>query len=257
VTPYDRSLLIKTLLLGCVAILLAAGVVVLTDEAHSTLGMRVARLATMAPALAVVAQASTLALAGHRGERRALESLGRGPWGVARGAMLAAWALGALAVLVLLLPVSDVSSLFPKPPVSSGWIAHGDALLSPEHGIRVTREGAIGFATTSKDASAFMGPSRFHAVGVVLTLAVVLPAWLVVPQSTQSKAFVAASALALTLLLLHAVAAERIPGAALPLVAAPLLLQLGLELSRSRQRLRFFRTILGQDALRVRTGARD
>lgn len=245
VTPYDRSLLIRTLLVGLVALLVATGIVMTTDEAHSTVGMRVARLCTMTPALAAVAQAATLSLARQRGEARALESLGLGPWGVARGAMLAAWLLGAVSVGLLLLPVSDVSSLFPAPPVARGWVPDGDAMLSSEHGIRITRDGAIGFASTAP-STGLLVPSRIQAMALVLPLALVLPAWLVIPGAVRSKVGVAAVALAATLLLLHAVAARRAPTIVLPLAALPLVVQLMLELGRSRRRLSFFRAILGQ-----------
>lgn len=245
-TPYDRSMLLRTLLVGLAAVLAATAIVLATDETHSTAAMRVARLCTMTPALAAVAQASTLTFARQRGESRALESLGEGPWGVARGAMLAAWLLGAVAVLLLLLPVSDVSSLFPRPPVSSGWVPEGGGMLSTEHGIRVMPDGSIGFATASPDSGDFLVPSRLQAVAVVLPLAIVLPAWLVIPRSARGKAFAFALALAATLLLLHAVAVRRVPTVALPLAALPLVVQLTAEVVRGRRRLRFYRTILGR-----------
>ncbi len=110
---FDRLLGRRCFGLSLLLLALALAVVLATDEAGSTVGQRAARLAVFAPAVAVVAERLVLSQARARGELVALAALGASPWSQARGAMVAAWAVGALSLLVLLSPLSDVRSLFP------------------------------------------------------------------------------------------------------------------------------------------------
>jgi hypothetical protein len=239
-------LLRRTLGASALTLALATGVVLITDESHSTAGMRLARLCALSPALAVLAQAAIVALARHRGELLALESLGASPWLAARGAMLGSWLVGAVAIGLLLTPFSDVRSLFPVPPVSSAWFRDGLLMLSPDHGLRVQTDGTIGFLSLADEAGVVPGPGRLEALCVVLPAVLVLPPWQLLPEHRVAKVVAVALTLAASLLVLHGAAAHRLATALLPLAILPILLQLLGHALRSRQQLRWFRSILGQ-----------
>lgn len=249
-TPHDSRLFWQTLGLAVVILGLVTGVVVMTDEVYSTAGMRVARLCAFSPLMAGVASASCLELARRRGELRALEALGASPWGAGWGALCAAWLFGVAMALTLLTPLVDVSSLFPEPPVSSGWLLQGDAFVEPARGIRVEADGRVEFIDKQSAPRAFLSPGGLEALAAVLPQALVLPPWLVAPIRMAGRAFGLGLTLALTLLALHAAALGRMPQLLLPLVAAPLGVQLALALEQSRMQVALFSAMLGRGARR-------
>jgi hypothetical protein len=245
-TPHDSLLFWRTLGGSLLLLGLVTGLVVATDEAYSTLGMRVARLCAFCPLIAAVAMASCLGLATRRGELRALSVLGASPWTAAFGALCAAWLFGAVAALILLTPLADVSSLFPAPPISSGWHWQGDAFVEPVRGIRVEADGAISFITQQDPTKSALVPGGLEALSAILPQALVLPPWLAAPLAPRARVFGLLLSLALTLLALHAVALGQLPRLLLPLVAAPLGAQLALSLERGQRQVTLFRTMLGR-----------
>lgn len=249
-TPHDSRLFWRTLGLCLVVLGLVTGIVVMTDEVYSTAQMRVARLCAFSPLIAGVASASSLALARRRGELRALAALGASPWGAGWGALCAAWLFGAVMALVLLTPLSDVSSLFPEPPVSSGWLLQGDAFVEPGRGIRVEADGRVAFIDKQTPPAAFLNPGGVEALAAVLPQALVLPPWLLAPLRNAARAVGLLLTLALTLLALHAAALGRMPQLLLPLVALPLGAQLALALERSRMQVALYSAMLGRGARR-------
>lgn len=245
-TPHDSLLFRRTLGGSLLLLVLVTGLVVATDEAYSTTGMRVARLCAFSPLIAAVAMGSCLGLATRRGELRALAVLGASPWTAAFGALCAAWLFGTVAALVLLTPLADVSSLFPAPPIDSGWHWRGDAFVEPLRGIRIDSTGAVSFIAERDRASEGLVPGRLEAVSAVLPQALVLPPWLAAPLALRARVWGLAFSLALTLLALHAVALGQIPRLLLPLVAAPLGAQLALSLERGQRQVALFRAMLGR-----------
>src|SRR6185503_19306495 len=164
---FDRLLARRTLAFTALAFAIAIGVTISTDEAYSTLGMRVARLCAFAPALSAIGAAVTLAQSRARGELRALEALGALPFRIARGPMVACWALGLIAALVLASPLSDVSSLFPALAAPAHWVLDRGALFDPVSGVRVLKDGSFELGTAAPALAAAFAPSGFVALLVV------------------------------------------------------------------------------------------
>ena len=117
--PFAWSLARRAAVVIAACACLAAVIVVTTDEATSTAGMRVARLAAMGPLLACLGVLAVCSHARLRGEIGALEALGMPPWEASRGAAVAGWAFSAVTLALLALPWVDPESLFPKfsPPI--------------------------------------------------------------------------------------------------------------------------------------------
>ncbi len=222
---FDRLLARRTLAFTALAFAIAIGVTISTDEAYSTLGMRVARLCAFAPALSAIGAAVTLAQSRARGELRALEALGALPFRIARGPMVACWALGLIAALVLASPLSDVSSLFPALAAPAHWVLDRGALFDPVSGVRVLKDGSLELGTAAPALAAAFAPSGFVALLVVVPLAVFLPPWTSAGLGFFSRLGVAFLALALTVVLLHAAAASRVHPAWLMSGALPIAAQ--------------------------------
>ena len=245
-TPHDSLLFWRTLAGALLLLALVTGVVVATDEAYSTFGMRVARLCAFCPLIAAVAMGSCLGLAAQRGELRALSVLGASPWTAAFGALCAAWLFGGVASLMLVTPLADVSSLFPAPPLSSGWHWQGDGFVEPARGIRVEADGAVSFIAQQHRTRQAMGPGGLEALSAILPQALVLPPWLAAPLVLRARVWALLLSLALTLVALHAIALGQLPRLLLPLVAAPLGAQLALSLERGQRQVTVFRAMLGR-----------
>lgn len=209
-SPFDRALALRALAFSCLLMLVAIGVVVVTDEAFSTTAMRVARLGALAPALAAIGCAAALGQARARGELRALGALGGSPWRLSRGARWAGWAVGLVAVAAVASPWSDARALFPSVTAPSVWRQAGTALFDRADGVRVAANGALDWL---KPAHTFAG--RFVAGGGAATLAVApialaAPAWVSAPLSRTARAVGAVAGAAAFIVALHAVAAGRV-----------------------------------------------
>lgn len=235
-TPLDRLLASRTLVLAALAEALALGALVLTDEAYSTSAMRLARMAAFAPALAAVAGTLVLEQASSRGELRALEALGVPPWRARLGVALGGWALGAAAVVVLLSPWADPTSLFPIMPSSEAWRLTRDGFLNAGQGAAVAINGTLtlfdpipasraGFVATASVAALFVAP-----------LALAAPPWACCPTTGSVKLLTATGCTLAAVLLLHAVAARRLPPPWLLSPALPLLAQAAFSHVASRSR---------------------
>ena len=151
--------------------LLTAGVAAATDEPGSTLGTRLARLAAFLPAVVVIAQAIVIAQSRERGEIGALAALGASPLRRVRGAILAGLSLGALAVLALISPWSDVSALFPVVGAATSFTDVGTGLEDPATGALYSPDGSISFGAADEPASSGLtAPSRVAGLGFVAPL---------------------------------------------------------------------------------------
>ncbi len=222
--PFDRLLFRRALVLTVVVTLLALGVVVATDEPSSTPAMRVARMAAFSPLLATLGASVALAQARARGELTALSALGASPWRLVRGAVLAGWLSGALAVGLLASPWADVGVLFPALPSHAAWSAQAAALLDPASGVRVAANGAIGFVG-ARPAGTPASPGQWAALLAVAPLAAAAPPWAGARLSLLSRVLGAGLALGLAVVLLHAVASGRAPALVLVASALPLAVQ--------------------------------
>jgi len=213
VHAFDRRLMLRAFAFTLLALVVAAGVAVATDEPLSTWPMRAARLAAFLPALSAIGAAAALAQARARGELRALAALGASPWRVTLGATAAGWLAGAIGVSVLMSPLADVRSLFPGVVVHAVWRNMGGALVDAAHGVRVEPSGAILLLAAREAPALARGPSSFEAVLAIAPLALLAPPWACAPLSTGARMIGALGTIALIIVLLHAVAAARItPG---------------------------------------------
>jgi hypothetical protein len=225
-TPFDRLLARRTLALGAILTLLVVGVVVVTDEAGSTFAMRVARVAALVPALAVIAEMVALAQCRERGEERALLALGASPRRVAFGAIVGGMVLALAALVLVASPLSDVSSLFPVVASSSAWSATPAGLLDPSSGVSVAASGAITLSDASVVPALAGAPTRAAALSCFTPLALVAPLWGATELGLAARLSGAALAFAAAVVLLHVVAAGRAPASILVLAALPLVPQL-------------------------------
>lgn len=221
---FDRLLGRRCFGLSLLLLALALAVVLATDEAGSTVGQRAARLAVFAPAVAVVAERLVLSQARARGELVALAALGASPWSQARGAMVAAWTVGALSLLVLLSPLSDVRSLFPVVQGHASFTAVPAGLYDPASGVTHAADGSVTFGEPLLAAAAG-APGKLAAALFLAPLSLSLPLWGGSALGVRARAGGAMLAGSLALVSLHLVAAGRAPAGCLVLAALPLAAQ--------------------------------
>jgi hypothetical protein len=194
---------------------------VATDETTSTAGMRVARLAALAPLLACL---SVLAVCGHarlRGEIGALEALGMPPWDAARGAALAGWAFGGVALVVLALPWVDPGSLFPRfaPPID--WVMDATGRAARSRAATVFADGTIEIGSRAV-AGGTQSPARWAALACLSPMAACVPAWAVTPMRTAVRLATLLASAALLIVVLHLVASGRVGAWLGPIASVPL-----------------------------------
>lgn len=231
-TPFDRLLCVRTGLLACALVAAASAVVVTTDEVGSTAAERLARLSVFAPALSVVACIVVERQAVLRGELATLAALGVTAPRALRGALLAAWLVGAVALGLVASPWSDPSSLFPSVAGTADWLLVDGRLVEPGAGLSVGAEGDI---ERFEPAAAAVGvDARRGAQLVVGALALVGPWWAIASSGVGSRWLAPLATLLGTIVLLHAAAAGRISVVLLPAAALPLALH---ALARWRRQL--------------------
>jgi hypothetical protein len=222
-TRYDASLGARALLFTAVCVAVATAVVMLTDEPFSNAHMRVARLSAFAPALAAVGASVAIAQAQSRGELRALVALGAAPWRASRGAAVATWLVGAIAVGLLISSYADPAALFPIVTPAS-WQRAGAGLVETATGVYVSMSGELSFASLRASPMVEYQPSRWAAAMAIAPLAATVPSWIATPSRLGARALAASLSIVATVFLLHAVAAGQLGSSALLLTAAPILL---------------------------------
>lgn len=230
---YDRRLFLRSV--GTTA-LLAAGIwtlIVVSDEAGSSTGMRVARLCALAPLLQILSALWVLESVRRRGEQRALEALGVAPLRVAAAALCATWLVGAAACLCVASRWADPRSLFPAIADGQGWTRVGVAWLEAARGVEVDALGRIRLGVQSAAPPALARVDA--ALALLVPLCALAPLWASLRCAARERWLVALGAAALVVTVLHAAAAQRVPAFALAVCALPLGLHC-LWLSRRRAR---------------------
>ncbi|MBK7582177.1 MAG: hypothetical protein IPI67_18470 [Myxococcales bacterium] len=230
---YDRMLARRCVVLGLVLSVLVSLVAIATDEAASTLGTRSARMAVLLPAIAVIAQQLVLAQCRARGELLSLAALGASPLSQTRGVLAAGLLIGALAIVGVAAPWSDVGALFPVVQGSQSFASVDGALRDLPSGASVSPDGRIAFVeAVVPEGGGPVRPGRGAAARLVAPLALAAPVWGVVPIGSFARGLAALLALALSVVLLHVVATLGVSAWSLVLAAAPLGLQTAWSLAR-------------------------
>lgn len=231
---YDRVVARNALVLFCLYAGAAWLVLRLTDEAVSTQAMRLARVAAMAPAFSVLTVLVLDSLGRGRGEATALAALGVSPPRRLLGAIGVSWLAGAAACALLLLPVSDVRSLFPVIIDSESWQIRPADFRLPGAGVTVGPDAwpAFEHSPSAREVLFRSGPSRGAAVAMVLPLSIVAPVWASLPVPVVSRWFVAGVTAAVSIFVLHAIAAGRLPTSAALGVAVPFLVHAAITWQR-------------------------
>jgi hypothetical protein len=231
--PFAWSLAKRAAVAIATAACLAAAIVMTTDEATSTAGMRIARLAAIGPLLACLGVLAVCAHARLRGEIGALEALGMAPWEASRGAALAGWMFCFATLVLLALPWVDPESLFPKfsPPID--WVMDPNGAAARSASATVLSDGAIEIGTRAM-AHTPRSAARWAALACLAPIAFCVPAWAVTPMRASLRVASLLAAAALLLVVLHAVGAGRVSGgygvfAALPLFASLVVARRGLR----------------------------
>jgi hypothetical protein len=220
VWSYDRRLFLRGL--GTAALLGAAAwtLIVVSDEAGSSAGMRVARLCALSPLLQILTVLWVLEGARRRGEQRALEALGVAPLRVAAAVLAAAWLVGALACLCAASRWADPRSLFPRIAGEQAWTRAGAVWLDAARGVEVDALGRLRLSVPST------APPALARMGAVLALLVPLcalgPLWAALRCAARERWLVALGTAALAVTALHAAAAQRVDAFALIGCALPL-----------------------------------
>jgi hypothetical protein len=221
---YDRALFRRALLALAVLLALTAATIVVTDEATSTPGMRLARISALAPLMVAVA---ILAVGGHaraRGELRAIEALGVAPWTSLRGAERAGAVVAAASLLVLVAPFTDATSLLPAvtPPVD--WAVASDGSRATAPGLVVLASGVI--RATAPTAPSLRHVAAWAAVPCLAPIACVVPGWAATPMTFAARMSSGVVTALLVVLGLHLVAAARVPTGLTVFAALPMAVSL-------------------------------
>ncbi|MCB9580725.1 MAG: hypothetical protein H6717_27090 [Polyangiaceae bacterium] len=222
-SPFDRSLSLRTVGLTVALVAVTTGVVVITDEAGSTTAMRVARLCAFTPALALIAAELVIVQARSRGELLALEALGVSPPRALLGAFAASFCLGIAATALVLSPVADASSLFPAVSRPASWVVQAGALVDVAHGITVSGDGSIALGVAQQVPEVAGVSGGVAAALCIGPLAALGPPWLAARLGRAGRALSGGLTLLAVIVLLHAVAAGVVPVWASMFGALPLL----------------------------------
>jgi hypothetical protein len=216
--------------LGLVALSVALVIIVSTDRG-APWATRAGTLAAAAPVCGAIGAFGAAALARQRGEQRALEAMGLGRWGAARGAVLGGLVWGLLGAASV--PFADLSGVYP-PASTSMWSVQADgSLYDPVHGATVHPDGTLARSPRVPRAP----PSRtlWTAVGLGF-LAVTLCFWAVSEQSLGRRMLVAGITAAALLAALAWLAARSTTGALWLLPGLAPLAQVALSWLAERRR---------------------
>lgn len=238
INAYDRAQFARAGAYSLFSLFLAFGVAALTDEAGSTAGTRIARIAAFAPAAAVLGVWVTMAKAAQRGEVRALGALGAAPLRAAWGALVAGWLLGGVALAMVLLPITDVRALFPVVTHGTEWRKEREGLAAPALGVHVEPTGRVVRTPRRTDAPPAGAPGRTAVFAIVGPLAAIGPVWGAVSLTQTARLFGLAASAAAALVFFHAIAARGVAAGYGCIAAFPLLAQGVTAILRERSRVR-------------------
>lgn len=230
-SPFDGWLFWRTLGAATLALAAATLIAVATDESAITAGMRLARAAALVPVAAAIGALSVVAHAKARGETRAVSGLGVSPWRAVGGARAAALVFGLLTPLFLLLPSSDARSLFPTAHAPAQWAVAEGSALDRADGVTISADGSISLVPAAVPPSGPV-PGRWAALLCLWPLSLSVPDWAVTPMALAARSFTVIGTAGISVLVLHAIAANRIGAWAGVLAVVPLLFAIATERAR-------------------------
>lgn len=222
-TPQDRVLSFRTLLLGVALLAATALILALTDEPGSGLGARSARMSVLAPVSAALAVYLAVAQMQRRGELTALAALGVDRARATAGAVVGGWLLSAVAVAVMASSLSDPAALFPAPSRGAEFVVVNAELVESSKGVRIDRSGLMRFQAPQPRPDAPL-PPRSGALLAIASLGAAAPVWAARLTRLRGAAYSAAATCGAALLGFHAVAAGRLEPLWLVLCGLPLAL---------------------------------
>ena len=224
-TAYDALLARRSAALGLAVALLVFLTMLGTDDAAGTHASRLGRLAALTSLAGGAGAFLGAAQARSRGEIRALEATGFTPFRASLGAVMGGAVVGLFGVALALVPGVDLSRLFPRAlPAEAMWTRDAAGWLDPIHRVRVTAEGALGWAGTASDVvpvTSLPAPLA-ETVFALAVAAVAFPLWATARERFPRRALVCFSVASAAVFVFHLVAAQRT--SAMTLVLPPLFL---------------------------------
>lgn len=218
-TPYDLRTFSRTMAVALACALLAWAVL-WTTEMSGGEAARVARLIALAPLFACVGALIASYHARSQGETMALACLGVRPSRANAGVVTAVVVIAIASTVVLLLPRTDLSSLFPQ-VVEPSWRYDGVRWVSDTAGVSLGSDGRIVWEAAPPPRAVTRWPREMVALGVGGT--VIALAWFALTAGVRWwSATIVAAALVGQIASYHAVAAGRLNGVVL--LAPPILL---------------------------------
>jgi len=200
---------------------LVYGVMLATDGEMASTSQKVGRLAVLAPAMGGLAALLAKAQAGLRGETRALAALGVHPSRACLGALMALGLVGLVGAVVIGLGAGDISGLFPRLP-GGVWLPWGDGgWAMAEAGVKISSTGEP-MLTGADDLPPAIGPCRAAVAACIVSTTAALTDWVREPLGSWERIAAVTVAGLGTIVLFHAVAAERLPAWSLGVAPVPL-----------------------------------
>ena len=240
-SAWDLRLALRAAALAGITALFTLLIIAATDEG-APFARRLGMAAALGPIAGAVGALGAIRIAAGRGELRALAAIGADPPRAARGAILGAVLIAAIGPALAASGLADLGGLFPRPAAAHVWIARDGGMTELTRGLRVEPGGVVArVAATAGEAPGLPAGAAAYTVIALAIAAVGVPLWTAAAAawgagSTARLRVVVVGVLALLLAIVafQAVAAGRLPAAAL--IGAPLILFLDGAAARYRAR---------------------
>lgn len=239
-SAWDLRLALRAAALAGITALFTLLIIAATDEG-APFARRLGMAAALGPIAGAVGALGAIRIAAGRGELRALAAIGADPARATRGAILGAVLIAALGPALAASGLADLGGLFPRPAAAHVWIARDGGMTELTLGLRVEPGGAVArlAATPGETPALPAGATMFTVIALAIAAASV-PLWTAAAaawgagSAARTRVVVGVLALLLAIVAFQAVAAGRLPAAAL--IGAPLILFLDGAAARYRAR---------------------
>jgi hypothetical protein len=239
-SAWDRKLAARAAAIAGITALFTLLIIAATDEGAG-LARRLGMAAALGPIAGAVGALAAIRIAAGRGELRALAAIGADPVRAARGAIVGGVLLAALGPALAASGVADLGGLFPRPAAAHVWIAREGGMTELTQGLRLDPGGAVSrVAVPPREAPPLPAGATAFTVIALAIAAVGVPLWAAAAATwgrrgaAAGRVAVGVAALLLAIVAFQAVAAGRLPAAAL--LGAPLRLFLDGAAARYRAR---------------------